>query len=142
MQPASGRNTTRFAAQAILVTGAASGIGRATATLLANDGAQVIAADLSAFDWLGGLNRSSAKRVSPVELDVSDPSAIDHFVDAALKRFGHIDGLVNCAGIVQHKAMLELTTADWDRVLDVNLRGSFLCLQAVSRVMLAGSGGD
>ena len=69
-------------------------------------------------------------------VDISDVAAVQRMVDDVAAQLGHIDILVNNAGVVQTKPMLELTEADWDRVLDVNLRGTFFLVQAVARQMI------
>ena len=69
-------------------------------------------------------------------VDISDVAAVQRMVDDVAAQLGHIDILVNNAGVVQTKPMLDLTAADWDRVLDVNLRGTFFLIQAVARQMI------
>lgn len=118
-----------FAGQVVLVTGAAGGIGGALARAFAGHGALVVAAD-----------RAPAPAVLPegatyARLEVTDPVSIATVVDGAAAAHGRLDVLVNAAGVVSHGSALELGVAEWDRVMDVNLRGSFLCCQAALRHM-------
>jgi glucose 1-dehydrogenase len=125
---------TRFTGRVAVVTGAASGIGAATALRLAGEGARVVAADLDG-------QRLASLDLPPGQLrvhaDTADPEAIDDLVDRALSRFGKIDVLVANAGIWQQRNFLDLKTAEWDRVLHVNLRGTFLISQRVARSMVS-----
>lgn len=120
-----------FAGQVVLVTGAAGGIGGALATAFAGRGALVVAAD-----------RVPAPAVLPeratyAQLDVTDPAAIARVVDGAAAAHGRLDVLVNAAGVVSHGSALDLEAGEWDRVMGINLRGSFLCSQAALRRMKA-----
>lgn len=132
--------TARFDGRVAIVTGAGSGIGRAMAHRLADEGAHVFAADVS-----DGRDATAAARpdaITAVRCDVSDPEDVRSVVDAALKRSGRIDVLMNNAGITGPAAPgHEYRLEDWDRVMDVNVRGAFLMLRAVLPTMLAqGSG--
>lgn len=121
-----------------LVTGAASGIGRATALALARDGARVLVADrdgagaqsvAKAIAELGGEARAS-------ETDVSRPEQVAAMLRAALEAFGRLDCAVNGAGILATPALLhDLALDQWERTLAVNLTGVFLCMQHELRVM-------
>lgn len=104
------------------VTGAASGIGRATAQLLAQLGASVAAVDL--------VPRREVSR-----LDVRDEQAVISAIRACRREHGRIDILVNAAGVVRRVPSLQLTAADWDDVQAVNLRGTFLCCREAARAM-------
>jgi NAD(P)-dependent dehydrogenase (short-subunit alcohol dehydrogenase family) len=121
-----------------LVTGAASGIGKACALALAEAGAQVVAADINAsgaqatVDAIAGFQR----RAIPVTADVGDLGQIDAMVKQALAAFGQIDILVNNAGVTRRADIMELTEADWDRIHRVNAKGVFFCLQRVAREMI------
>lgn len=110
-----------------LVTGGASGIGEAITTAFTAKGARVATVDLAA--------------AGEFRCDVSDAAAVDATVTAVLERYGKIDILVNSAGIARLGPAEDLSVADWDATLDVNLKGTFLMSQAVGRTMLArGSG--
>ena len=110
-----------------LVTGGASGIGAAIAAAFSTKGAEVATADLSPD--------------ADFRCDVSDPGAAADAVSAVLERHERIDILVNSAGIARLGAAEDLSVADWDATMDVNLKGTFLMSQAVGRSMLArGSG--
>jgi 3-oxoacyl-[acyl-carrier protein] reductase len=123
-----------------LVTGAASGIGRATAEAFVREGATVVLADVNAeagqaaADALG--DRAHFER-----LDVSDPEAVEAVVGRTVERHGRLDVLVNNAGIVRDARLVKMTLDEWQAVLDVNLKGVFLCGQAAARVMSEQGGG-
>lgn len=128
----------RFKGQGIVVTGAGSGMGRSVALRLVAEGATVLAADINAdhLREVSSLDEAQGHIISQV-VDVRQVAAIAHMVDYAHRSLGRIDGLVNCAGLAQTVPLLEVTPADWDRVLEVNLRGTFFCLQAAARAMLS-----
>ena len=119
-----------------VITGAGQGIGRAYALRFAREGARVVLADVQE-----GNARRVAEEVRAcgsegiaVRTDVADPASVRALVQRALDRFGQIDVLVNNAAIssgIQHKPFEEITLAEWDRLMAVNLTGSFLCCQAV-----------
>jgi rhamnulose-1-phosphate aldolase/alcohol dehydrogenase len=127
-----------------LVTGGASGIGRAIASDLAASGACVVVADLDlakAVDVAKDLGSSDV--AIGVAVDVSVEGAVQSGVDAALLAFGGLDLVVNCAGLSVSKPLLETTEADWDLQHDVMAKGSFLVSKAAARVMIAqGLDGD
>jgi NAD(P)-dependent dehydrogenase (short-subunit alcohol dehydrogenase family) len=129
--------------KAALITGAGSGFGRSIAIGLAEYGSHIVAADLDIKNAEETARSvcTAAHRAIPVEVDVGKPDSILQMVQRTEQEFGHIDILINCAGISQHDPA-ELTSLEtWDRVLDVNLRGTFLCCQAAARVMLKNGGG-
>lgn len=122
-----------------IVTGAGQGIGRGVALRLAREGAHVVIAEYNADTAHSAAEEVRARGVQALAypLDVSDVAQIQPMVDAVVREFGRIDILVNNAGRVQTKPMLDLTEQDWDRIVDVNQRGLFFCLQAVARQMIA-----
>jgi rhamnulose-1-phosphate aldolase/alcohol dehydrogenase len=134
----------RHAGRVALVTGAASGIGRAIAVRLAAEGACVVVADLD----LDRAQEVATEIGSPdmavgVAADVTDPVAVQAAVDAAVLAFGGIDLVVNNAGLSISKPLLETTEEDWDLQHDVMAKGSFLVAQAAARAMIAQRlGGD
>ncbi len=117
----------------VLVTGAARGIGAACARRLAADGAKLILADLdgAAVDKLATELGQRAIRA-----DVTKADDIARMVDEVYQRWGRLDVLFNNAGVIRVQPMFDVTEAEWDRVLDVNLRAVFFVLQAVARRML------
>ncbi len=120
-----------------IVTGAAGGIGYAIARRFVKDGAKVVIADVDAAKGEAAtrdLSTSGAARF--VRTDVSNSADVARLVAAAIAAFGDIDILVNNAGIVHGADFLDLAEADFDRVLGVNLKGSFLVGQAVARHMV------
>ncbi|WP_167050579.1 GolD/DthD family dehydrogenase [Salinibacterium sp. ZJ77] len=128
-----------LAGQVALVTGGAAGIGLAIATELQRQGARCYLLDVSPES----LDHAASVLVGavPVQVDVSDVDAIGAAVDRIRTEAGRIDILVNSAGIGIIKPALEITLADWQRTLDINLRGTFFMSQAVARHMIpAGRG--
>jgi len=122
----------RLAGTYALITGAASGIGAACARRLAQDGAQLLLADLNgagAEALAGELGQAS------VQVDVTRSGDIERMLDAAYERWGRLDVLFNNAGIAQARPMLEVTEAEWDRMMSVNLRAVFFVLQATAKRM-------
>jgi len=123
-----------------IVTGAGSGIGAAAAKALATRGDHVVCADIvkSAAETIAnGLEGASA-----VEVDVSDARSCDAMVAHAVERYGGVDGIATCAGIEKHGAGHEFAEEDFDRIIDVNLKGTWLCARAAARSMIsAGHGG-
>jgi 3-oxoacyl-[acyl-carrier protein] reductase len=121
-----------------IVTGGAQGIGAAYCRRFAEEGAKVIVADINgtlAEAVAEELRRSGAEAIAVVA-DVSSETAVQQMVDTAIDRFEHVDVLINNAAIYQRPAVRrvpleELTVEEWDRVMEVNLRGVFLCSRAV-----------
>jgi NAD(P)-dependent dehydrogenase (short-subunit alcohol dehydrogenase family) len=121
-----------LAGRVCIVTGAAQGIGEACARRFARDGAQVVLADI---DDARGQALARELQGLFVHCDVGDKADVDAVVAQALARHGRIDVLVNNAGIFKAADFLDVTEADFDAVLRVNLKGSFLMGQAVAREM-------
>lgn len=120
-----------------LVTGANAGIGRAIAEGLAGAGATVICAGRSAMDDTLATIAGAGGRGHGLEMDLADADgAVAAFEDAAA-RFGPVDILVNNAGIIRRADALDFTQADWDAVMDVNLRSAFFLTQAFARGAIA-----
>ena len=119
-----------------IVTGAARGLGQAIAQALAEEGARLVVVDV---DWpaLQETARTigSRDRVIPLQADVSEESSVRDVVEGALQECGRIDILVNNAGIASFARISEITPAEWDRVLAVNLRSMMLMSQAVFPIM-------
>ncbi len=129
----------RLEGKTALVTGAARGIGEAIARTMASEGASVMIADQ---------NEAGARRVAleinrcggdaeAQAVDVADFAAVEHLVRQTLARFARIDILVNNAGIMHRVQFTELSPGEWQRVLDVNLGGTFNCCRAVVPEMIA-----
>lgn len=122
-----------------LVTGASRGIGRAIAIELASGGAEVyinyISSDQAAKETLDKI-QSSGSKAHLLKFDVSNPSQVGEAVDSIIKESGKIDILVNNAGLTKDALLMRMKEEDWERVLDVNLKGPFVVTRAVVRSMI------
>jgi NAD(P)-dependent dehydrogenase (short-subunit alcohol dehydrogenase family) len=128
----------KLAGRRILITGAASGMGRATASLFAAEGARLALLDRDA----DGLARvTEATGGVSLQADLTDEHAVDHAVATACKRLGGLDGVVNAAGIMPTEDLASTSLTLWRNVLDINLTGMFLvCRAALPRLRKHGSG--
>ncbi len=115
-----------------MITGAASGIGAATARRLAQDGAQLLLADLNGD---GAKSLADELGQTAVQADVTRAADINRMLEVAYERWGRLDVLFNNAGIEGLRPLLEVSEADWDKVMNVNLRAVFFVLQATARRM-------
>ncbi len=133
-----------LATRIALVTGAAGGIGKATAKRLAAEGACVVIADLSLEKAQAAAAEIGGSDVAiGVAADVSDEGAVQAMIDAAVLAFGGLDLIVNNAGLSLSKSLLDTTAADWDLQHNVMAKGSFLVSKAAARVLIdQGLGGD
>jgi NAD(P)-dependent dehydrogenase (short-subunit alcohol dehydrogenase family) len=123
----------RLNGRSVLITGAASGIGAACARRLANDGAELLLADLNG-EGVEALARELGQ--ASIQVDVTRSADIQRMVDSAYERWGRLDVAFNNAGIGQARPLLDLTEQDWDRMLDINLKAVFFTLQAIARRMI------
>ena len=131
----------RLEGKVALVTGAQQGIGRAIAVALARDGADVgvnFLDDASAAEGVAGEIRGLGRRAVTVQGDVSRPASVESMVRTVVDALGPPEVLVNNAGVFPRASFLELQEREWDHVLGINLKGSFLCAQAVARALVAG----
>jgi NAD(P)-dependent dehydrogenase (short-subunit alcohol dehydrogenase family) len=133
----------RLRDRAAIVTGGGQGIGHALALGLAREGAHVVVADIQEERALGtaGEVQRLGRRGLGLKVDVSDLREISRLVERTLEELGRIDILVNNAGIALPTPFLETSEADWDRIMEVNLKAAFFCSQAVARVMVHQGGG-
>ncbi|MEU6561499.1 SDR family NAD(P)-dependent oxidoreductase [Nocardia nova] len=120
-----------------IVTGGAAGIGRAICLRMAEEGARVIIADRDEDNGrrVEAEIRAAGGTANFVATDVSDTAAIDAMVAETLEINGRIDILVNNAGVTRRIPILDITEEDWDRIQNINTRGTFFCLQKVARHM-------
>ena len=128
-----------FKDQTAVVTGGSRGIGRAIAIELARGGANVVLCyagnEKAAQETVAACEALGTKALS-VRCDVADAAQVQNLMDTAVKTFGTIHILVNNAGITRDNLLLRMTEADFDAVLDANLKGAFLCMKAVYRTMM------
>ena len=134
----------RLQGRTAVVTGAASGIGRAIALRLAAEGAAVVVSDIRTEPIWDGLNTepttdvivSAGGTATFHKADVSDPDDVQSLVARVVHEYGRLDVMINNAGLVGSHNILETTEDEWDRVMDVNLRGQFLCCKAAIAQMV------
>lgn len=128
-----------FAGKVAIVTGSARGIGRAIAETLARRGADVVIADRlveTAATTANEIAAAFGRKAIAIGVDVSDFASTKAMVESAVSEFGHVDILVNNAGITRDNLIMRMEDADWDLVIDINLKGAFNCSKAVIRTMM------
>ncbi|MGB6065726.1 MAG: 3-oxoacyl-ACP reductase family protein [Desulfomonilaceae bacterium] len=127
-----------------IVTGSSQGLGREIAVCLAEQGGSLILADVVHPEETAILVERIGSRCLPMQIDVSDETAVKEMVERAATEFGKVDILVNNAGITQtgFTPTEESPVEEWDKVIQVNLRGTFLCCKYAGRQMIAGGGGN
>ncbi len=124
-------------AQVVIVTGGAGGIGSAICKSLAWDGLKVVIADFAkeAGESLAEEIRKDGGEAIFQKVDVGDKPSVSLLVEKSLAAYGEIDFLINGAGVMPRAPVVEMSEEEWDRVIRINLKGVFLCSQAVSRHM-------
>ena len=135
----------KLANRVAVVTGGARGIGRAISLAFAREGADVLVGYRASADRARQVRdeiRALGRRALACRVDVSQRAQVEQMVGTAVSTLGRIDILANVAGITLRGAMEELSEEDWDRVIDINLKGTFLCSQAAARVMIEQGGGN
>jgi NAD(P)-dependent dehydrogenase (short-subunit alcohol dehydrogenase family) len=132
----------RFRDQGLLITGGASGIGEQVAHAAAREGAVVAVADRDAkgAERVAEAVRAAGGKAHSFALDVTDPKAVASFIETAERRLGRLDVLVNSAGVREIVSVLELALEEWNRIMGVNVTGTFLCSQAFARAVIAKGG--
>jgi 3-oxoacyl-[acyl-carrier protein] reductase len=123
-----------------IVTGSARGIGRAIALKLAEVGADIVVNDIAAaaesLESTANEIRALNRKALAVTADVSSTSDVNRMVDTAVNTFGHIDIMVNNAGVTRDQLLMRMTDEEWDTVMNIDLKSAFLCTRAVLRHML------
>ena len=129
----------RLTDKVAIITGASRGIGREIALLFAKEGAKLVITARN-VELLASLSKEieAIRGEAPlsITLDVKDSEKVDEMADKTLDKYGRIDILVNNAGVTRDGLMLRMSDADWDEVLATNLKGTFFCMRAVSKIMM------
>jgi 3-oxoacyl-[acyl-carrier protein] reductase len=133
----------RLTGKVSIITGAAQGIGRATAIKFAKEGAKVAVCDINLvmIDETVKLIRDAGGEAAGFRVDVTDKESIAKMVEGVMAKWGRVDTLVNNAGIVQDAQFKKMSEDQFDRVIDVNLKGVYNCTKAVVDIMLAQNSG-
>ena len=133
----------RFKEKSVIVTGGASGIGRAIAEQFAQEGATVIVADIDRESTQDTVEAISARggRALPVNVDVSNPRSVQEMIDTTVDANGRLDVIVNSAAVPSVSKIIDISFETWNKVLSINLTGTFLCAQAAARCMVDAGGG-
>jgi len=130
----------------VLITGGRRGLGKAMGLAFAEAGADVAISDImdddSELENAAGEIRALGRRALTMQTDVAKKAQVDEMAGRVVDEFGRIDVLINNAGIVAGGTLLELAEDDWDRVIDTSLKGTYLCSQAVGKVMIKQKGGN
>ena len=129
----------RYQDQAVLVTGGASGIGQQVCLAAAREGARVAIGDrdLDRAEQTAATIRATGAEAQAFALDVADPASVNSFIAAAETTLGRLDVLVNSAGVREIVSVLDLSFEEWQRVISINLSGTFLASQAFARRLVA-----
>ena len=139
----------RLTGKIALITGAGSGLGQATAQLFAQEGAQVLVADISqrraeavaAEISQTAMSETNARRAIGLQADVTRSQSVHALIEQAKSQLGPINIIVNNAGIAQIKNLLDISPEEWQRMIDVHMKGTFLCTRAVIGDMIAAKWG-
>jgi NAD(P)-dependent dehydrogenase (short-subunit alcohol dehydrogenase family) len=132
-----GSDLFQLTGKTALVTGGGSGLGRAICCGLSEAGARVVAADISLpnAEQTVSLVKEAGGEAQAEELDVTKKSKVEGVVERTIRKWGAVDILVNCAGRAIRGTALDYSERDWDTIIDVNLKGTFLCCQVVGKHM-------
>ena len=127
----------------IIVTGGAGGIGAEVCRALASDGLKVIIGDYALYgaETIAAEIRQANGEAIAIQVDVGDKQNVAEMVRQALNRYGQIDYLLNGAGVMSRVPVIDMPEEEWDRVLRINLKGTFLCSQAVAKHMISRKAG-
>ncbi|TFZ39876.1 3-oxoacyl-ACP reductase FabG [Soehngenia longivitae] len=126
-----------------IITGGARGIGEATAKKFVEEGAKVVIADINEKELLETEEflKELGGDVMSIVVDVTDSASVNNMIEKTVQKYGRLDCIVNNAGITMDSTLLKMSEEQWDKVIDVNLKGVFLCGQAAAKVMVnQGSG--
>ncbi|MFC2145034.1 SDR family NAD(P)-dependent oxidoreductase [Actinomycetota bacterium] len=128
----------RFKGKTALITGAGSGVGRQAALSFLKEGANVVINDIdeNSLLELKRLTKKDKDKVLILSTDISNSNDVKNMLTSAIEKFVHIDYLINNAGVSMTKKMMEIENCDWDKVLDVNVKGTFDVLKSVARSMI------
>jgi len=135
----------QFWGKTCLVTGGGASIGRAAALRFAEEGAQVVVGDIvaeAAEDTASVIQTHTDQQVLAIQADVTKSDSVAAMVAVAIERFGRIDILFNSAGIFELGSVTEISEDDWDRQINVNLKGTFLCAKHIVPHMIRNGGGS
>ena len=119
-----------------VITGGARGIGKQIALIFANEGADIVLADVLEMEAAAQELKDLGRKVIAVKTNVSEKADVKNLIHTAIDNFRKVDILVNNAGIQRHASLLDMSEGDWDAVINVNLKGVFLCTQAAATYMI------